>query len=324
MSRDSFTKKKNDFFSYLKTKNLTQKVYRRFYSDFLVHIKENREDFLSFYDFINSVSEFNLDKSVDKLNYLIKRKRKGYVTASFVSDWSFSYVGAGEIICLLINSEATSGRKRLPDIIIRKDDKKIEIKSYSGGFRLTESTSFFTDLGTIIQALVQGGFLNSLTEINNNELRKGLRHFGEAFLCKRGFIELQGEIWKIESKSKEQIVFTKSPDTEIEIVKYSMVRNSLRNWLGRGTLSIQLSNIIDPNRKNKISKKEIQEYVKNILGYNERIPIPLEQYFHLCSLNYMIIYDRTLDNPFAIIKEENLKDFKLERITQAKVTYTRI
>jgi hypothetical protein len=323
MARDSFTKKKNDFLSYIRTKNLTQVVYRKFSSELLGFIKENRDDFCLFFDFILEVRDKDLTDAISSLNKLISEENGGNLTAIFISDWSYTYLGPGEIICLIINSEAKSGRKRLPDIIFEDNPKRIEIKSYNNGFRLTESTSFFTDLGTIIQALVQGGFLTSLTEINNNDLRKGLRHFGEAFLCKRGFIELQNKIWKIESKTDDKIVFVKSPDTDRDIIKYSMVRNSLRNWIGRGTLSIQLMNIIDPSRKTKITKKEIQNYVKNVIGHEDRIPIPLEQYFHLCSLDSMIIYDKSLNSPFSIIREEDLGKFKLERLSQAKVTYTK-
>lgn len=323
MSRDTFTKKKNDFLEYIKTKDLTQSVFRKFSSEFVSFISKNRDDFYEFGNFINSTKSKNLKESINDLNELISQKKSGYLSAVFVSDWSHTYVGQGEIICLLIDEKTYSGRKKLPDIIFRDDNKKVEVKSYNSGFRLTESTSFFTDLGTIIQALVQGGFLTSLTEINNNELRKGLRHFGESFLCKRGFIELHGNIWKIEKKTENRITFIKSPETKREIIKYSMVRNSLRNWIGRGTLSIKLLNIIDPNRNTRIIKKEIQEYVKNIMGTEDRTPIPLEQYFNLCSISYMIMYDKSMDKPFTVYEEKDLGVFKLERISQAKVTYTK-
>ena len=323
MARDSFTKKKNDFLSYLRTKNLTQTIYRKFSSEFVTFIKQNKEDFCQFFDFVMETRDKDIEDGISLLNDLIKNNKGGSITAEFISDWSYTYLGAGEVICLLINNEIKSGRKKLPDLIFDDSDRKIEVKSYINGFRLTESTSFFTDLGTIIQALVQGGFLSSLTEINNNELRKGLRHFGEAFLCKRGYIELHGKIWKIDEKTEEKITFVSSPETDRDIVKYSMVRNSLRNWIGRGTLSIQLSNIIDPGRKTRITKREIQSFIKDIIGSDERSPIPLEQYFHLCSLDSMIIYDKSLDFPFSIVKEEDLINFKLERISQAKVTYTK-
>jgi hypothetical protein len=225
-------------------------------------------------------------------------------------------------MCLLIAENSFSGGKRKPDILFNGSDRKIEVKSYADNFRLTEATSFFTDLGTIIQALVQGGFLGSLTDSNNNDLRKGFRHFCESFLCPRGYIELNSKIWKLESKDDETMIFKISPETSKEIVNYSIVRNSLRNWLGRGMLSVKLAEIIDPTRTTRIQKKEVHEYVNHILGTGDLSPIPLEQYFVLASLDAMIIYDKKdKESPFRIYHQKDLRHFTLDRIGQAKVSY---
>jgi hypothetical protein len=101
-----------------------------------------------------------------------------------------------------------------------------------------------------------------------------------------------------------------------------MVRNSLRNWLGRGMLSVQLANIIDPTRSSRIQKKELREYVDNLMGYGDLSPIPLEQYFVLSGLNAMIIYDKKdKESTFRIYNQKDLKYFTLDRIGQAKVSY---
>jgi hypothetical protein len=225
-------------------------------------------------------------------------------------------------MCLLLSSRSYSGGKRNPDILFIDSSDKMEVKSYGENFRLTEATSFFTDLGTIIQALVQGGFIMSLTDANNNDIRKGLRHFCESFLCPRGYIELNSNIWKLESKTDDKIVFKISPESPKEYVNYSIVRNSLRNWLGRGMLSVNLASIIDPNRTTRVQKRELNDYVNNILGIGDLSPIPLEQYFILCSLNSIIIYEsKNKEEPFQYIVFEDLNKFTLDRIGQAKVSY---
>ena len=225
-------------------------------------------------------------------------------------------------MCLLLSNRSYSGGKRNPDILFIDSSDKMEVKSYGENFRLTEATSFFTDLGTIIQALVQGGFIMSLTDVNNNDIRKGLRHFCESFLCPRGYIELNSNIWKLESKTDDKIVFKISPESPKEYVNYSIVRNSLRNWLGRGMLSVNLASIIDPNRTTRVQKRELNDYVNNILGVGDLSPIPLEQYFILCSLNSIIIYEsKNKEEPFQYIVFEDLNKFTLDRIGQAKVSY---
>jgi len=120
------------------------------------------------------------------------------------------------------------------------------------------------------------------------------------------------------------MIFKISPDTPKEIVNYSIVRNSLRNWLGRGMLSVKLAEIIDPTRTTRIQKKEVREYVNHILGTGTLSPIPLEQYFILCGLDSMIIYQKKNKNhPFQIVRFEDLSQFTLDRIGQGKVSYKR-
>ena len=313
-----------EFENYLKTKSVSPLIYKKFISSFYNHVEDNELSFKRFWEFIKENRTLPIEDAIINLNKDLLNKKKTNKTIVFVSDWSHSYMGSGELICLLISNESFSGGKRYPDLLFKNSDRKIEIKSYADNFRLTEATSFFTDLGTIIQALVQGGFINSLTDSNNNELRKGLKHFCEAFLCPRGYIELNGKIWKLNYKDDDTIVFKASPDTSKEMVNYSIVRNSLRNWLGRGLLSLKLAEIIDPTRTTRIQKKEVHEYVSNILGTGEFSPIPLEQYFILCNLDSMIIYEKkNKDYPFQIVRFEDLNQFTLDRIGQGKVSYKR-
>lgn len=258
MTKYFFDKKRKEFEDYFNTKSISPLIGKKFLSSFESHIKENKQSFIHFWDFILINKIFQIDIAFKNLNEVISMKKDGYKTFNFVADWSQSYLGPGEILALLMIDESYSGGKRYPDILFKGTDKKIEVKSYAENFRLTESTYFFTDLGTIIQALVQGGFLTSLTDINNNDLRKGLRYFSESFLVKRGYIELNSKIWKLNYKTEDTIVFKASPETPREIVNYSIVRNSIRNWLSRGMLSIKLASIIDPTRTSKIKKKRIK------------------------------------------------------------------
>lgn len=314
----------DEFEKYFRSKSISPAISKKFLSAFRIHIKENENTFKKFWEFIKENRELSIEESIKNLNYQILNNKKHNRTIVFVSDWCHSYLGAGEIICLLISDQALSGGKRYPDLLFKGSTKRIEIKAYDANFRLTEATSFFTDLGTIVQALVQGGFMNSLTDSNNNDLRKGLRHFCESFLCPRGYIELNSKIWKLESKDDETMIFKISPETPKEIVNYSIVRNSLRNWLGRGMLSIKLAEIIDPTRTTRIQKKEVHEYVNNILGMGGLSPIPLEQYFILCGLDSMIIYEKKNKSfPFQIVRFEDLSQFTLDRMGQGKVSYKR-
>lgn len=311
-----------EFEEYFYTKNLSPKLGKKFLNSLQIHIEENKRSFIDFWKFVKYNMELPIEESLKKVNALILSRGKGSKTLSFIIDWSHSYLGPGEIVCLLVSKETYSGGKKYPDILFRNSDRRIEVKSYADNFRLTEATSFFTDLGTIIQALVQGGFLTSLTDINNNDLRKGVRHFCESFLCPRGFIELNSKIWKLESKTEDTMVFKASPETPRDTIQYSMVRNSLRNWLGRGMLSIQLANIIDPTRSTRIQKKELKEYVDNLMGYGDLSPIPLEQYFVISGLSSMIVYDKKdKESPFRIYNQDDLNSFTLDRIGQAKVSY---
>lgn len=313
-----------EFDSYFKTKSISPAISKKFLSAFHNHVKENVSTFKKFWEFIKENRSLSIEESIKNLNDKILNNKKTNRTIVFVCDWCHSYLGAGEIICLLISDQALSGGKRYPDLLFKDSQKKIEIKAYDANFRLTEATSFFTDLGTIIQALVQGGFVNSLTDSNNKEIIKGLKHFCQAFLCPRGYIELNSKIWKLESKDDTTITFKLSPETPNELVNYSIVRNSLRNWLGRGMLSVKLATIIDPTRTSRIRKKEVYEYINCVLGSGNSSPIPLEQYFILCDLDSIIIYEKKNKLfPFQIIKFEALSQFKLDRIGQCKVSYKR-
>lgn len=315
-------KKCKEFEDYFNTKSISPTIGKKFLIAFNSHIKENKESFVEFWEFIKKNRDQKLDISLKNVNNILSKKKEGYKTLRFIADWGSSYLGSGEILILLISTESFSGGRRHPDILFLNSDRKIEIKAYGENFRLTESTYFFTDLGTIIQALVQGGFLSSLTDINNNDLRKGLRYFCESFMARRGYIELNEQIWKLEAKTKDIMVFKASPNTSREIANHSIVRNSLRNWLGRGMLSIKLAGIIDPTRSAKVPRKELVEYVSNVLGSGDLAPIPLEQYFSLCGLESMILYEKKdKEHPFQIIKYSDLKLFAIDRIGQSKVSY---
>jgi hypothetical protein len=325
MSEKQLLKYKNEFLEYFSSKSITSTISKRFLSSLNQHIEENPKSFSDFCKFIQGNKKLSIEESISNLNSVIRRKGKGYKTFCFVIEWSHSYLGPAELMCLLLSEEIYTGGKKHPDLLFKNSDRKIEVKSYADNFRLTEATSFFTDLGTIIQALVQGGFLSSLTDINNNDLRKGLRHFCESFLCPRGYIELNSKIWKLEYKDDDKMIFKASPETSPDTVKYSMVRNSLRNWLGRGMLSVKLANIIDPTRTTRIHRKELTDYVNNLMGSGDFIPIPLEQYFFLCGLDSMIIYDkRDKKTPFRIYTYKDLSLFIIDRIGQAKVSYKKL
>lgn len=321
MKETIFEIHKNEFTEYFNSKLISQTIAKKFLPAFYSHIEENKGSFKHFWKFIKENKGNDIKETIIELNKFSKNKDRSK-TLYFVSDWSHSYLGPGEIISLLISKESYSGGKRNPDILFKESDRRIEIKSYAENFRLTEATSFFTDFGTIIQALVQGGFLNSLTDINNKDIKKGLRHFSESFLCPRGYIELNSSIWKLEEKNEDTIVFKLTKDTPKEYVKYSMVRNSLRNWLGRGLLSVKLAEIIDPTRTRRVLKKELDEYIKGIIGIGDLAPIPLEQYFILCSIDAMIIYEKkNKDEPFQYITFNDLNKFTIDRIGQAKISY---
>lgn len=313
---------RTEFIEYINSKSISNTIIKKFIPNMNVHIKGNTKSFIDFWTSIKELFELPIEQSIIELNRIISDKDKGHETFVFISEWTHSYLGAGELIGLLLIKDSYSGGKRKPDILYKGSNRKIEVKSYIDNFRLTESTSFFTDLGTIIQALVQGGFLNSLTDINNNDLRKGLSEFSKSFTSPRGYIELNSKIWKLESSDGETMTFRISPETSNEVVKYSTVRNSLRNWLGRGILSIQLASIIDPTRTTRILKKELDEYVVNLLGVSERSPIALEQYFILTGIESLLMYERKdKKEPYKIYKSEDLNLFSIDRIGQSKVSY---
>lgn len=322
MRRSTVEIYKQEFEEYFRTKLISPTISKRFLTSFYSHINENQKPFKIFWEFIKENRENQLKDSLLVLNKFLSEDKKLTKTLYFVSDWSHSYLGPGEIMCLLLSDNSYSGGKRNPDILFLDSSERMEVKSYGENFRLTEATSFFTDLGTIIQALVQGGFITSLTDVNNNDIRKGLRHFCESFLCPRGYIELNSNIWKLESKTDDRIVFKISTESPKEYINYSVVRNSLRNWLGRGMLSVKLASIIDPNRTTRVQKRELNDYVNNILGLGDLSPIPLEQYFILCSLSSIIIYEsKNKEEPFQYIVFEELNKFTIDRIGQAKVSY---
>lgn len=322
MRRSNFDIYKEEFTDYFSTKLISATISKRFISSFYNHINDNQNSFKIFWEFIKKNRDNDIKNSLLEINKIFSEDKKSYKTFHFVSDWSYSYLGPGEIMCLLLSNNSYSGGKRNPDILFLDTSQRMEVKSYGENFRLTEATSFFTDLGTIIQALVQGGFINSLTDVNNNDIRKGLRHFCESFLCPRGYIELNSNIWKLEAKTDDQIIFKISPESPKEYVNYSIVRNSLRNWLSRGMLSVKLASIIDPNRTTRVLRKELNDYVNNVLGIGDMAPIPLEQYFILCSLDSIIIYEsKNKSETFQYISFNDLNKFTLDRLGQAKVSY---
>ena len=228
-------------------------------------------------------------------------------------------------MCLMAFNDAISGGQKKPDILFRDSARRLEVKSYQGKFRTTEATSFFTDLGAIIQALVQGGFLHSLTEISSKDLNNALDDFRECLLAPRGYIQWKGETWELDPNSGfNMILFRRRPKRFRKYGQYSAVRNSLRNWLGRGVLSIKLGKIIDPERSEIISEAEVDEYIAELKGEkNEMIPISLDQYYHLCGLSGIIIYDKKLNDPFKLYSLEDLSEFKIRGISQGKVEYIR-
>lgn len=322
MTKYFFEKRWKEFESYFNTKNISSTIRKKFISSLRSYIKDDKESLIQLMEIIRKNRHLPLETSLKNINLILINKEDGYKILDFIAEWNMSYLGSGEILILLISQTSYSGGKRNPDILFIDSNKKMEVKAYNNNFRLTESTYFFTDLGTIIQALVQGGFLESLTDINNNDLRKGLRYLCESFTAKRGFIELDKQIWKLESKTDKKMVFKASPNTPREIINYSIVRNSLRNWLGRGLLSLKLADIIDPTRVSKIQRSELVEYVRNILGIDDLSPIPLEQYFGLCGLESIILYEnKNKKEPFQMIKYNDLKLFTIDRIGQSKVSY---
>jgi hypothetical protein len=318
-------KTKREFFKYAEEKSIGSLVFKKFVSSMNIHIKSHPDSFINFWNTVKFLYELPIERSLRRLNKIISEKDKGYETFLFLSEWSNSYLGPGEIISLLLIKESISGKRKKPDILYKDSNRKIEVKSYLDNFRLSESTYFSTDLGTIVQALVQGGFLHSLTDLNLNDLKKGLRHFSKAFTCPKGYIELNYKIWKLHSRDSKTIVFKLAKEVSKELVNYSIVRNSLRNWIGRGVLSLRLASIIDPTRTKRIPTNELNDYINSLLGSEEFLAIPLEQYFILSDLESLLVYDRRdKKNPFSIYKLKDLKKFRIDRIAQAKVSYKKI
>jgi len=309
-----------EFIEYISSKKISQSIIKRFVTDFSNFYKENKSSFDLFWE---RIKEWDCGpfESINLINSFIDENTGANKALSFISEWSHSYLGPGELMMLIINRDSYTGGKKKPDLIF-PDNNMIEVKSYMTNFRISESTSFFTDFGTIIQALTQGGFLTSFTDINNTDLKKSMVHFIRAFTCERGYIELNSKIWKLEYSDDQKMVFKASPKTPKQTAKYSIVRNSLRNWLGRGILSLKLLSIIDPTRKTEIKRKELSDYIDSLLGNKNEIPIPLEQYFMLTKINALIVYHRNYkQSPYRIYELKDLKTFQLDRMGQGKLSY---
>lgn len=312
---------KEEFIEYISSKKISPSIIKRFLADFSNFYKENQNSFSVFWERIK-VWNYNPFESIKHLNSFIDERGDAQKTIDFLSEWSHSYLGPGELMMLIINRNSYTGGKKKPDLLFTNSDNMIEVKSYVTNFRISESTSFFTDFGTIIQALTQGGFLTSFTDVSNSDLNKSMGHFIKAFTSERGYIELNSKIWKLEYSDDERMVFKASPKTPKQTAKYSIVRNSLRNWLGRGILSLRLLSIIDPTRKTEIKKKELTDYIDSLLGNKSEIPIPLEQYFMLTKITSLIVYHRNYkESPYRIYEIKDLKKFRLDRMGQGKLSY---
>lgn len=292
------------------------------------HINSLGEEKISLlYSFISSVrsKRLSVEDTISEINSHISSKTKLGSVLDNISSFRVLPLGPGELMCLMAFNDVFSGGQKKPDILFHSSTRKLEVKSYQGKFRTTEATSFFTDLGAIIQALVQGGFLHSLTEISSKNLNNALDDFRECLLAPRGYIQWKGETWELDPNSGfNMILFRRRPKRFRKYGQYSAVRNSLRNWLGRGVLSIKLGKIIDPERSEIISEAEVDEYIEELKGEkNEMIPISLDQYYNLCGLSGIIIYDKKLNDPFKLYSLEDLSEFKIRGISQGKVEYIR-
>lgn len=313
-----FNKYKKEFIEYFNSKNIDSTIKNIFLKSFEEYIKKNKDSFIIFWEIIkkyNSLPPHLIIKKINKIystNNIIK----------FISDWKYSYIGSGEIFLNLLFKDGYSGGRKYPDILFKNSNKRIEVKLYKRCFRLTENTYFSTDLGIIIQSLVQGGFLSNIINIKNDELKEGLKYFSEAFLNNEEIIEYNNKMWKLESKLKNKIILKSVSNDFQKILRYNIVRNSIKNWVERGVLSSELIKII---KTKKITKDKINNYISNLIGTNNIAPIPLKQYFKLHNLKYIIIYEPENKNyPYQIIKYNDLKNFTIDRITQSKVSYKKV
>jgi hypothetical protein len=290
-------------------------------------ISLGEEKNLVLHGFISNIRSKNLgiEETILLINSHISTKTKLGAVLDNISSFRVLPLGPGELMCLMAFNDVFSGGQKKPDILFHNSTRKLEVKSYQGKFRTTEATSFFTDLGAIIQALVQGGFLHSLTEISSKDLNDALEDFRECLLAPRGYIQWKGETWELDPNSGfNMILFRRRSKKFRKYGQYSAVRNSLRNWLGRGVLSIKLGKIIDPERTEPITDAEVDEYISELKGDKEGIiPIPLDQYYHLCGLSGIIIYDKKQFNNFQLYSLEDLSEFKIRGISQGKVEYIR-
>jgi len=308
----------------LSQKSLTPRVFVSV-KKYIASLGEEKN--LLLYNFISDIRSRNLEveEIILLINSHLSTKTKLGLVLDSISSFRVLPLGPGELMCLMTFNNAFSGGQKKPDILFHSNSRRLEVKSYQGKFRTTEATSFFTDLGAIIQALVQGGFLHSLTEIPSKDLNNALGNFRECLLAPRGYIQWKGETWELDPSSGfNMILFRRRSKKLRKYGQYSVVRNSLRNWLGRGVLSIKLGKIIDPERIEPITDTEVDEYISELKGDGEGIiPIPLDQYYHLCGLSGIIIYDNKQPNNFQLYSLEDLSEFKIRGISQGKVEYIR-
>jgi len=308
----------------LSEKSLTPRVFSAI-KKHIISLGEEKNDLLYHFLFKIRSKNMNVPEIIDLINHNITNKTKLGAVLDNISSFRVLPLGPGELMSLMAFNDVFSGGQKKPDILFKKDKRKLEVKSYQGKFRTTEATSFFTDLGAIIQALVQGGFLHSLTEISSKDLNNALDDFKECLLAPRGYIQWKGETWELDPNSGfNMILFRRRSKKFRKYGQYSAVRNSLRNWLGRGVLSIKLGKIIDPERTEEITEREVIEYISELKGDQNGItPISLDQYYHLCGLSGIIIYDKKQNQTFRLYSLEDLSEFKIRGISQGKVEYIR-
>ena len=308
----------------LSEKSLTPRVFAAA-KKHILSLGEDRISLLS--DFLDSVrsKKSNPEDILESINSHISGRTKLGIVFEHIASFRTLPLGPGELMCLIAFNDVISGGQKKPDILFPNSTRRLEVKSYQGKFRTTEATSFFTDLGAIIQALVQGGFLHSLTEITSKDLNEALSDFKECLLSPRGFIQWKGETWELDPRSGfNMILFKRKSKKFRKYGQYSAVRNSLRNWLGRGVLSIKLGKIIDPERESEILESEIDEYIAELKGdLPGSVPISLDQYYHLCGLSGIVIYDQSKSHPFRLYELEDLSEFRIRGISQGKVEYVK-
>ena len=103
MRRSIFEIYKQEFEEYFKTKLISQTIAKKFISSFYAHIEENQKCFKKFWEFIKENRDKDIKDIIPILNEFIINEKKLSKTFYFVADWSHSYLGPGEIICLLLS-----------------------------------------------------------------------------------------------------------------------------------------------------------------------------------------------------------------------------